>query len=106
MLTTHELVNVLTARVNSIEKQLRDCQRENMALAGQMRSMMNIKPQAIKFNAPDGMVGRQATQARWSMWKVMHESGKKNREIAREFGVSHKAVCYARQMNWNAKEGK
>ena len=116
-LTEQTAVQILSSRVQTLEKALENCRKASSNLAAQLLCVMDAQEKMghqVKIRIPE-QVRRERTRDKYSVtrrfaiWHVMHENGMTDAEVAKAYGVDRGAVYNARMRGWKSgycKENK
>ena len=101
-------VQILSHRVQSLEKALEGCREAGRQLSAQLLAVMDAQEKMgnpVKIRVPAVIKGNRcrsklATYARFQLWRVMFENGMTEYEIANEYGVDRTSIRNARKQEW------
>ena len=102
-------IHILTARINSLEKAMREMQESKAGLHAQIMQIKNENhlQKSKELIMPDGekYLGNSAENVdrRYRVWQILHENGYSASSIARAWGMDHTSVIHAKQNGWRSK---
>jgi len=103
-------VQILSNRVQSLEKALDGCREAGRNLAAQLLCLMDAQEKMgnpVKIKVPseireDRSRGKHAVNRRFAIWRVMYENGMTETEISEHYGVDRQAIRNARMRGWQS----
>ena len=103
-------VQILSHRVQSLEKALEGCREAGRQLSAQLLAVMDAQEKMgnpVKIRVPDEIRkdrsrGKHAINRRFAIWRVMYENGMTESEISEQYGVDRHAIRNARLRGWRS----
>ena len=103
-------VQILSHRVQSLEKALEGCREAGRQLSAQLLSLMDAQEKMgnpVKIRVPDETRkdrsrGKHAINRRFAIWRVMYENGMTESEISEQYNVDRNAIRNARLRGWKS----
>ena len=102
-------IHILTARVNGLEKAMREMQEAKAELHRKMAVIMDMKPvEAIKeLKIPDAVKTEgntpEAVDKRYRVWQVLYENGYTISTIARAWNTDRGSIRNAKNNGWRSR---
>jgi len=102
-------IHILTARVNGLEKAMREMQEAKAQLNRKIAVIMGMKPvEAIReLKIPDAVKTKgntpEAVDRRYRIWQVLHENGYSISTIAKAWKTDRGSIRNAKNNGWRSR---
>ena len=123
-----DIINVITSRVNDLEKRLEASVKNFNAYADVSKRIQKyyvdlsvamaldpvqvvereriVIPEELKYKRGDKGKphnrNADAVQRRWTIWKAQYETGMSVNQIAKDWDCDHGSILYAKSKNWES----